>query len=188
MWKDTFRSILCLLFIVAAAFFFPGTGYSSQIRQFTDMAGRTVAVPGKVDRVICSGAGSLRLLTYLKAHDRIVAVDSIELKGSPIDARPYAVANPQFKTYPLFGEFRGNPVMWAAWAKPVPMVSSPQNPLLHLLHSPIQKMWQLRLPEKNRFLMQPWPKSRLCSGTRISFFWISPPCAWDQGPVHWISC
>ncbi|MDZ7581635.1 MAG: iron ABC transporter substrate-binding protein [Deltaproteobacteria bacterium] len=72
------------------------------------MAGRTVTIAQKVDRVICSGSGCLRLLTYLKAHDRIVAVDSIELRGSPIDARPYAIANPQFKTYPLFGEFRGH--------------------------------------------------------------------------------
>jgi iron complex transport system substrate-binding protein len=72
------------------------------------MAGRTIAIPQKVDRVICSGAGCLRLLTYLKAHDRIVAVDSIEIKDSLIDARPYAIANPQFKKYPLFGEFRGH--------------------------------------------------------------------------------
>lgn len=34
-------------------------------------------------------------------------MDSIELWGSPIDAMPYAIANPQFKKYPLFGEFRG---------------------------------------------------------------------------------
>ncbi|MFW6237005.1 MAG: iron ABC transporter substrate-binding protein, partial [Desulfosudaceae bacterium] len=77
-------------------------------RRITDMAGRTLTIPQKVDRVICSGSGCLRLLTYLKAHDRIVAVDSIEIKGSPINARPYAIANPQFKNYPLFGEFRGH--------------------------------------------------------------------------------
>lgn len=124
MSKDKFRSILCLLVVLSAgAILFPGTGLSSQERQFTDMAGRTVTVPEKVGRVICSGAGSLRLLTYLKALDRIVAVDSIELKGSPIDARPYAVANPQFKTYPLFGEFRGhdNPELIAG-LRPQPQV------------------------------------------------------------------
>jgi len=47
------------------------------------------------------------MLTYLDAHDRIVAVDGIEVKGSPIDARPYAIANQQFRNYPVFGEFRG---------------------------------------------------------------------------------
>ncbi len=74
------------------------------IREWAD---RTLEIPARVDKVICSGAGCLRLLTYLEAQDRIVAVDSIERRGSPIDARPYAIANPQFKTYPVFGEFRG---------------------------------------------------------------------------------
>jgi iron complex transport system substrate-binding protein len=72
-----------------------------------DVSGRMVTIPKDVARVICSGAGCLRLLTYLGAQDRIIAVDSIELSGSLIDARPYAIANPKFKTYPLFGEFRG---------------------------------------------------------------------------------
>ncbi len=76
-------------------------------REITDAGGRKVIVPEKAGKVICSGSGCLRLLTYLGAHDRIVAVDGIEVKGSPIDARPYAIANPRFKTYPLFGEFRG---------------------------------------------------------------------------------
>jgi iron complex transport system substrate-binding protein len=35
-------------------------------------------------------------------------VDSIEAQKSKFDARPYALANPQFKDYPVFGEFRGN--------------------------------------------------------------------------------
>ncbi|MGQ9635277.1 MAG: iron ABC transporter substrate-binding protein [Bryobacteraceae bacterium] len=71
------------------------------------MAGRTVTIPQIVDRVICSGAGCLRLLTYLQGQDLIVAVDSIEVRGSPVDLRPYAIANPQFRRYPVFGEFRG---------------------------------------------------------------------------------
>ncbi len=98
-----------LILIVGMVLMFgPKTALSIQKRQITDMTGRILTIPQKVDRVICSGAGCLRMLTYLRAHDRIVAVDSIELKGSPIDARPYAIANPQFKTYPLFGEFRGH--------------------------------------------------------------------------------
>jgi iron complex transport system substrate-binding protein len=72
-----------------------------------DALGREWAATGRAERVICSGSDCLRLLTYLQAQDRIVAVDSIERRGSPLDARPYAITNPQFKTYPLFGEFRG---------------------------------------------------------------------------------
>lgn len=73
-----------------------------------DAMGRKVEVPEKVDRVICSGAGALRLLVYLGAQDRIVAVDDMEVKRQKFDARPYALANPQFKTFPIFGEFRGH--------------------------------------------------------------------------------
>jgi iron complex transport system substrate-binding protein len=100
-WKlgTVLISILCL---VAPAFAADST------RQVTDAAGRVLTIPAQVERVICSGSGCLRLLTYLQAHDRIVAVDSIEVHGSPIDARPYAIANPQFKNYPIFGEFRGH--------------------------------------------------------------------------------
>ncbi len=79
----------------------------NKTHKITDAEGRKVIVPEKVKKVICSGSGCLRLLTYLNAHHLIVAVDGIEVKGSPIDARPYAIANPQFKTYPVFGEFRG---------------------------------------------------------------------------------
>ncbi len=77
-------------------------------RMITDALGRRVQVPEKVQRVICSGSGCLRLLTYLEAQDKIVAVDDIEKRRPRLDARPYAMANPQFKTYPIFGEFRGH--------------------------------------------------------------------------------
>ncbi|MGD9134990.1 MAG: iron ABC transporter substrate-binding protein [Desulfobacterales bacterium] len=80
---------------------------AEQTRTITDSTGRVVSVPVKVNRVICSGPGALRLLTYLGAQDLIVAVDDIEVKRNRFDARPYALANPEFKTYPIFGEFRG---------------------------------------------------------------------------------
>ena len=74
----------------------------------TDAAGRNVEVPDKVSRVICSGPGCLRLLTYLQAQEMAVAVDDIETRRNRFDARPYALANPQFKKLPTFGEFRGH--------------------------------------------------------------------------------
>ncbi len=119
-----FRSALCVILMLAiGSMLWPDAAFCAEERRIADMAGRTVNIPQKVDRVICSGAGCLRLLTYLKAHDRIAAVDSIEIKGSPIDARPYAIANPQFKNYPLFGEFRGhdNPELIAG-LRPQPQV------------------------------------------------------------------
>lgn len=74
----------------------------------TDGFGRDVTVPENVESVVCSGAGSLRYLVYLQAQDRVVGVDSLEKKESEVEGRPYALANPQLKDYPLIGEFRGN--------------------------------------------------------------------------------
>jgi iron complex transport system substrate-binding protein len=91
-----------------------------------------LTIPAQVDRVICSGSGCLRLLTYLQSHDRIVAVDSAEKGGLPfdVDARPYAVAHPEFINLPLFGEFRGhdNPELIAA-LDPQPQVILKTNAL-----------------------------------------------------------
>ena len=79
----------------------------AQARTITDAAGRQVEIPDRVERVICSGPGALRLLTYLGAQERAVAVDSMEKRKPRFEARPYALANPQFKALPLFGDFRG---------------------------------------------------------------------------------
>ena len=73
-----------------------------------DCSGRAVTVTAPAQRVLCSGAGCLRLLTYLGAQNRICGVDSSEKPRQPIESRPYAAANPQFKKLPLFGEGRGN--------------------------------------------------------------------------------
>ncbi|MBI9078453.1 MAG: iron ABC transporter substrate-binding protein [Pseudodesulfovibrio sp.] len=74
----------------------------------TDAAGHKTEFPQAVNRVICSGSGCLRLLTYLQAEPLAVAVDDIESRTRKFDARPYALANPQFKEMPTFGEFRGH--------------------------------------------------------------------------------
>ncbi|AKB52119.1 Iron(III) dicitrate-binding protein [Methanosarcina barkeri str. Wiesmoor] len=74
----------------------------------TDGFGREVTIPENVERVVCSGAGCLRYLVYLQAQDDVVGVDSLEKEESAFEGRPYALANPQLKDYPLIGEFRGN--------------------------------------------------------------------------------
>lgn len=80
-------------------------------RVFTDALGREVAVPDTVRHIICSGSGCLRLAAYLQAPDipgMIVGVDDMETRRSRFDSRPYALAHPEFKDYPTFGEFRGH--------------------------------------------------------------------------------
>ncbi len=96
-------SIVFIIVLCCFIFAHPASG-----RTITDGTGRRVDIADNIARVICSGAGALRLLTYLNAQDKIVAVDDIEKRKNQFDARPYAMANPRFKTYPVFGEFRGH--------------------------------------------------------------------------------
>jgi iron complex transport system substrate-binding protein len=92
-------------FIALFSILWAVTSYAATV---TDGLGRDVEVPDEVDRIICSGSGCLRLATYLRLEDKVVAVDSIERRTETFDARPYAIARPEYKTLPLFGEFRGN--------------------------------------------------------------------------------
>ncbi|MUM77907.1 ABC transporter substrate-binding protein [Pseudodesulfovibrio sp. F-1] len=94
--------------LAALLMLLPSTPALSGERTVTDSMNREVAVPAEVSRVICSGPGCLRLLTYLEAQHMAVAVDDIEVRRRSFDARPYAMANPQFKTLPVFGQFRGH--------------------------------------------------------------------------------
>ena len=41
----------------------------------------------------------------------IVAVDDIETRRKQFDARPYALANPQFKKMPIFGSSAGSTIL-----------------------------------------------------------------------------
>lgn len=101
------RGFFFCLLLTAILAVLPTALAAQKEHQVTDSYGREVIIPGDVDRVICSGPGCLRLLTYLQAQDAIVGVDSIEKRDARIDPRPYALANPQFQEYPLFGEHRG---------------------------------------------------------------------------------
>jgi iron complex transport system substrate-binding protein len=82
-------------------------GSTAQSRVIEDMAGRRIKVPEEVDKVYCSGPGCLRLLTYLQAQDLAVAVDDLEKREQPMEARPYALAHPELKDLALGGGFRG---------------------------------------------------------------------------------
>lgn len=74
----------------------------------TDALGREVDIPENTEYVICSGAGALRLLTYLEAEDMIVGIERGETTSTASDGKPYSLANPQFATnYTIFGETRG---------------------------------------------------------------------------------
>jgi len=82
--------------------------FPANAKNIVDSTGKTVAVPDQVSRIICSGPGALRLISYFNAQDLVVAVDDMETARKQFDAWPYAIANPQYKNLPVFGSFRGN--------------------------------------------------------------------------------
>ncbi|MGE4191746.1 MAG: iron ABC transporter substrate-binding protein, partial [Pseudodesulfovibrio sp.] len=51
--------------VLVLALFIP---LPAQARSVTDAGGKVVEIPDAVERVICSGSGSLRLLTYLQGQ------------------------------------------------------------------------------------------------------------------------
>ena len=63
---------------------------SAQAREVVDLAGRTVKVPEKVDRIVALGPGALRLVVYLKAVDKVVGIETFETKPLPPFFRPYS--------------------------------------------------------------------------------------------------
>ena len=97
------RCFVVLLLLLAAT-----PVLAAETRVVTDALGRQVTIPAKVERVICSGSGCLRFLVYLQAQGLAVAVDDIETRSSQVDARPYALAHPEFRSLPVFGRFRGD--------------------------------------------------------------------------------
>src|SRR6056297_3209063 len=101
------RLCACILTTIAILVFIPAIS-SGETVDPTDVSGRSIEVPPYPEHIICSGPGCLRLVTYLQGQDKVVAVDDMELRRSTFEARPYALANRQFRKYPIFGEFRGN--------------------------------------------------------------------------------
>jgi len=73
------------------------------------MVGRTVEVPADIQRIVCSGPGCLRLVTYLQAQDKVVGVESIEQDNST--GRPYHLANVEFfQSLPMTGAGGGKEI------------------------------------------------------------------------------
>ena len=116
-------SVIFVALAAAVLLALPALAGAAETRTIVDAQNREVVIPAKLTRVICSGPGCLRLLTYLQSQNLAVAVDDIEGRRRQFDARPYAMANPQFKKLPIFGEFRGhdNPELIAA-LNPQPQV------------------------------------------------------------------
>ncbi len=100
MRKTSFGVFIVL--VVSVAVWLP----SAQAMSITDMAARKVEVPAPVERIVCLGPGALRLIAYLEATDKVVAVEEME-KRFP-GGRPYWLAHPELARLPRCGP--GGPV------------------------------------------------------------------------------
>ena len=79
-----------------------GGGNTQNTRTITDGAGRMVAVPEKVETVVCVGVGALRYTCYMGAADLVIGVEDYETK--PGMSRLYNYVNfDKFKDLPVIG-------------------------------------------------------------------------------------
>jgi len=76
--------------------------------KITDMLGREVEFPKDVNKIVCVGPGCLRLITYLKATDKVVGVEDAEKKWD-IYGRPYRIAHPELAELPTIGQGGASP-------------------------------------------------------------------------------
>ena len=77
-------------------------------RTVKDMHGRTVKVPRSVKRLVCTGSGALRVVSYLGALDLLVGIESSDLRYKNDPKRDYAFAHhDRFKSLPVIGKGGG---------------------------------------------------------------------------------
>jgi iron complex transport system substrate-binding protein len=67
----------------------------------TDMLGRQVQTPLDPAKIVCIGPGTLRLIVYLRAEDKVAGVEDME-KTDP-EGRPYWIAHPELRDLPRCG-------------------------------------------------------------------------------------
>ena len=72
--------------------------------KITDMVGREVEVPKKVDKIVCYGPGASRLAVYLNATDKICGITGIEKKYCK--RIPYLIAHKELLQKPVIGSGR----------------------------------------------------------------------------------
>jgi len=95
------KKIVALCIVLCAALAFEIGASQAQTVTVTDMAKRTVTVPFNPQRIIALSSGTLRIITFLQATDRLVGIEDFE-KTRPF-ARPYIMAHPELTKLPRIG-------------------------------------------------------------------------------------
>ena len=84
------------------------SGDAAQTRIITDMYGREVEIPAKVEKIICTGSNALRMVTYLQGTDLLCGVESGDQAYEKSTKRDYAhVFYNEFKDLPVIGKGGG---------------------------------------------------------------------------------
>ena len=93
---------LLILLLLNIFFVFLITDVVSANSTITDLTGRKVKVPKKVNRIVCAGPGALRLIVYLNSVKKVIGVEDAEKRWSA-SGRPYAMAHRELKNLPSIG-------------------------------------------------------------------------------------
>lgn len=98
------KALILFVFIL----FFIKVAYAKDMVSVTDMSGRQVKIPKKVERVVALSA-SLRYIVYLKAFDKVVGIEGIEkqriMKGNSATGKAYWLAiKDKVQSIPSIGE------------------------------------------------------------------------------------
>lgn len=111
------RTILAAGFLTAANFFTPLSFaqigrpqvFMKGSKRFAlDLQGRTVEIPSKINRIVCTGSGALRIVSYLQALDRLVGVEASDKRYRHDPKRDYAYAHhDRFSKLPVIGKGGG---------------------------------------------------------------------------------
>ena len=95
-------------FLLGASQAHAASGEVNVFRTVKDLHGRTVKVPSEVKRFVCTGSGALRVASYLGALDRLVGIESSDLRYKNDPKRDYAYAHhDRFKSLPVIGKGGG---------------------------------------------------------------------------------
>lgn len=79
-----------------------------ETRVIVDAYGREVEIPSKIDSIICTGSGALRMVSYLEATDLLVGVEEADTEYETSTKRDYAyVYHDEFNNLPAIGKGGG---------------------------------------------------------------------------------
>ncbi|MEM5818276.1 MAG: iron ABC transporter substrate-binding protein, partial [Desulfitobacterium hafniense] len=81
-------------------------GAEKTTQVITDMMGRQVEIPTRIDSIVCTGAGALRLIAYAQAVDLLIGIEDTD-KNKAIGRAYNYVYYDQFKDLPSIGKGGG---------------------------------------------------------------------------------